>query len=218
MSGVGLHWLGASLILIGACTGSIEDPGSEPDRAPVPSPPMDHPPVDEQIDPDRSPVGELGDNPGRSVRRLSASQFGRSLQIATGQAWRQQARFAAALGEPDLSDVTSEDLSLSASFEKLVEDAARDTCYDAVMADRSGGDVILHHASASDRGETALRENLKYLVLRFWGERVTDDTDSRLTPWMNLLRVGTVADDDAMAARWQAVCVGLITHPNFLTY
>ena len=37
--------------------------------------------------PDRDPVGPTDPAPGRRVRRLTADQFARSLQVATGQAW-----------------------------------------------------------------------------------------------------------------------------------
>jgi len=51
---------------------------------------------------------------------------------------------------------------------------------------------------------------------------MTDDLDSRLDPWAALMRTDLPADQGERESqardRWKAVCVGLITHPDFLTY
>jgi hypothetical protein len=46
--------------------------------------------------------------------------------------------------------------------------------------------------------------------------------DSRLEPWRGLLQSGLPAGEQDRINqgrdRWKAVCVGLVTHPDFLTY
>ncbi|RMH23006.1 MAG: hypothetical protein D6701_00770 [Gemmatimonadetes bacterium] len=92
------------------------------------------------------------------------------------------------------------------------------------MADRTapaGEGAILRHVSARDRAPEALAANLRYLFLRFLSVEITSDDDPRLGPWMTVLTTPPVEGeftDEAMEDRWQAVCVGLVTHPDFLTY
>ena len=161
----------------------------------------------------------------RQIARLSADQFHRSLEVATGQSWQDYGTYAAALGKPDLAEVTEEGTSFSVSFDKFVHDAARATCRAAVDADLGGmleGEpVILRHAQVSDRSPLVYTENLQYLLLRFLAIEVDAD-DVRLDPWLTLLTApppeGEELSDDLMADRWWAVCVGLATHPDFLSY
>ncbi len=157
----------------------------------------------------------------RATRRLSAEQFHRSLTAATGQEWSDYERFAAALGRPDFATVNQESRDISVTFDKLVHDAARVTCRDAVQADvDSATDVILRHATLEDREPAKLEENLSYLHLRFLTAEVASG-DERLRPWMDLLGAPFKNDKppyNEMKNRWTAVCVGLATHPDFLTY
>ena len=171
-------------------------------------------------DPDdvrREPAGGLDGPPARQPSRLTADQFHASLVVATGQPWPAFERFAGAMGRPDYFEVTEENVQASVGFDKLAGDAARDSCAAAVAADVAGGGagVILRHASATDTDRARLLENLRYLLLRFHAVRVTDDADQRLAPFLRILESPLEAD---MPTRWQAVCIGLVTHPDFLTY
>jgi|JI10StandDraft_1071094.scaffolds.fasta_scaffold09253_9 hypothetical protein len=171
--------------------------------------------------PDRDPVGPTDPAPGRRVRRLTADQFARSLEIATGQAWTRYATYAEALGKPDFGELTDEGTDLSVTFDKLVHDAAREACGRAVDLDRTGGGtVIMREARPADRGDRAKAEaNLRYLFLRFLGVAIDAGDDPRLAPWLGLLEAAPAPTTDVeMATRWKAVCIGLVTHPDFLTY
>ncbi|MEZ4403294.1 MAG: hypothetical protein R3B06_24930 [Kofleriaceae bacterium] len=170
--------------------------------------------------PGRDPIGPTDPAPGRRVRRLTADQFERSLEIATGQAWSKFGTYAEALGRPDFGELTEEGTDLSVTFDKLVHDASREACGKAVDRDRTTGDtVILREVVASDRDHAKYVANLKYLTMRFLGVEVEADDDARLAPWLGLLEAEPVPTTDvAMATRWKAVCVGLVTHPDFLTY
>ena len=155
---------------------------------------------------------------------MSAAQFNASLEIATGQRWSDYERYAAALGRADFAEITEEGAEFNVTFEKLVEDAARKTCRAAVAADIAGAEdpAILRHASTEDLDEATLVENLEYLLLRFHGSHdLTGASDERVEPWLNLLlaeRPGMEIDAEVMQARWTAVCVGLVTHPEFVSY
>lgn len=213
-----IAWIG--VVLLAACQGAIGGPVDDDPRDPVdPTDPID---ADAPI---RESVGGADLDDARRVRRLTADQIARSLEVATGQTWRDYDRFAGALGKPDLAEVTDEGLSVSVAFAKLVEDGARATCDAAVNADvdRPAAErVILRHAGPDDASFESHVENLRYLLLRFWAVEVTEPTDERLVPWLGLLsaprRDGEELTNADRLARWKAVCVGLATHPDFLTY
>ncbi|MEM6954600.1 MAG: hypothetical protein AAF645_02895 [Myxococcota bacterium] len=199
--------------VLGACDGTIDDVTVE---LPEPTEPVD---PGNLSDPVRDPIGPADLAPGRTLRRMTASQFNASLTVATGQVWDDFERYAAALGRADFAEITEEGTEFNVTFEKLVEDAARETCRDAVEADLDGASpaVILRHAAVEDAGEAVFRENLAYLLLRFQGK--TDE--GAQAPWLALLQAP--ADDEMndaqrMQARWTAVCVGLVTHPDFVAY
>jgi len=165
----------------------------------------------------------------KRIRRLTADQFFASLEVATGQRWNDEGQFAATLGRPDFAEVTVEGREMSVGFAKLAGDGARETCRRAVERDRETSDqasrVILRHISEVgmlDPFDPNAVENLRYLLLRFHGAYVVDETDRRLLPWVQLLQAGLSPDDEERFAgvedRWAAVCTGLALHPDFLTY
>lgn len=165
----------------------------------------------------------------KRIRRLTADQFLSSLFVATGQRWSDEEQFAATLGRPDFAEVTAEGREMSVGFAKLAGDAARETCRDAVEQDLNTADagerVILRRladVAPLDPFDPSVGENLRYLTLRFLGVHVTDDTDRRLEPWLNVLQDGLLPEDEARfgeaADRWIAICTGLALHPDFLTY
>lgn len=165
----------------------------------------------------------------RRLRRLSADQFHRSLVAATGQAWSSFDQYAAAMGRPNYADITEQALDLSVTFDKFVHDAAAASCSAAVADDLLRTPdlrVILRNVELADRDVLTLRANLDYLYLRFLAQQPGSD-DPRIDPWLVLLTEplsdgegngdGEI-DDAQMQQRWVAVCIGLVTHTDFLSY
>lgn len=200
--------LRAVLVLLLVGCGSTEGAGDEGGEGALPSDPEDV---------RREPADAVGGPPARQPSRLTADQLHASLVVATGQVWPQFERYAGAMGRPDYLEITEENVQPSVGFDKLVGDAARDTCAAAVAADvaGTGEGVILRHAGAGDTDRAALVTNLSYLLLRFHAVRVSGDDDPRLLPFMRILESPLEAD---MPTRWTAVCIALATHPDFLTY
>ena len=199
-----------------ACEGEIDTSATDPDTPELVTP-------SEWDPPSRESVGEATLPAGRRLRRMSADQFVASLEVATGQRWRDYERFAGAMGRADFAEITEEGTELNVTFEKLVEDAARATCDDAVAADVAGADpaVVLRHATVEDRDSAAYRENLRYLYLRFLAQKIESDEDPRLAPWLALLSApadNEMLSDADLRRRWTAVCVGLVTHADFVAY
>lgn len=162
----------------------------------------------------------------KRLQRLTANQLFMSLRVATGQTWSQEDRYAATLGRPNFDQQTEEAREFSVSFTKLVGDAARETCGNAVNQDlemeNPNERVILKRLTGMNPLDDSVLDNLRYLMLRFHGIHVTDALDSRLEPWVQLVRADLPEDEGdrerAAQDRWKAVCVGLVLHPDFLTY
>jgi hypothetical protein len=149
-------------------------------------------------------------------------QFHASLVMVTGQAWPLYEDYAGAMGRADFAEITEEGRELSVTFDKFIHDAAMHSCTAAVQADLDGGEAgtVLRWATVSDRDQQTLRRNLDYLMLRVLGQQMRED-DDRVAPWMNLLTAEPLEgelDDALMQERWTAVCMGLVTHPDFVTY
>jgi hypothetical protein len=214
--------LAALALLAPACNGSADG---------GPTGPRDPDTLPDDVVVDRDPIGTVDDSAARRVRRLTAEQWNASLTVATGQTWSDWDENADALGRPDFTMTTDEGEQMSVVFEQLVGDASRETCRAAVRADRmltAGEERAILGAVDLDAPDDAARlANLRRLLLRFHGHEVTSDDDARLTPWRPLLEApidpadldgAASTDADVEALRWEAVCIGLATHPDFLTY
>lgn len=178
----------------------------------------DHPPLD-------------GPPASRGVTRLSTEQLRLSLPIVAGTTasgapigWTLPGNksdvdalgddgLAATLGKPDYVQVMTEDLSPSSLYVKLMDDMARDVCAKMGAADavRQGEDRVLTRFVSADAASIAV--NLRYLKLRFLGERVADDD-----PVSDLAAVYEAASKKSDSEGWAAVCVALLTAPAFHLY
>jgi len=170
--------------------------------------------------------GEVEETIGRRMRRMTAAQFHRSLVTVTGQPWPLFDEYAAAMGQADFAEITDEGRELSVTFDKFVHDAALHSCAAAITADLDGASpaTILRWVDVSERDLVKIHRNLDYLMLRFLGQEMGEE-DPRVEPWLALLTQSpseddpeAAIDDALMRERWTAVCIGLATHPDFLTY
>jgi len=181
-----------------------------------------------------SPAGqsELLPDPLRGRRRMDIDQLSASIRVVTGGiGWTEQQgatevdlfeQLSRTLGKPDYLELTAEDLTPSLLFQKFLDDAARSVCdrliereLGSLAADR----VLMVHAGPQDRIEDAaaqIEENLRALLLRYHGRALPAGSDE-LNPWMWLFESTQHTSGDPVAA-WRAVCVGLMTHPDFYSY
>jgi hypothetical protein len=199
--------------------------------------PPDHPPVAAG-----DPIASA-DHVGRAPRRLNVDQLRAALLVATGFTWVASRRvsdpesptgftnlpdadmldaLASTLGRADYATTTTESVDPAVTFSKLAGDAARASCRASVRADASSPAIeshrILRFVTPKDTAQTnaaAVRANLAYLALRFWG-RTVDPKSSDLEALVLLF------DRAARAAGteegWRAVCIAMATDPQFLTY
>jgi hypothetical protein len=164
----------------------------------------------------------------RDRRRMDVDQLDATIKLVTGGLyWRvgtvnQFEALAATLGKPDYVNSTFEDLSTSLLFQKFLSDAANSVCNELVQVDprRLAPDrTLLVHATATDTIESnpdGVEANLVSLLLRYHGRTHAPGSD-QLNAWRWLFESSTHVSNDPLAG-WRAVCVGLITHPDFYTY
>ncbi|HCP46889.1 MAG TPA: hypothetical protein DIU15_12660 [Deltaproteobacteria bacterium] len=196
----------------------------EPDASPVTMLPEGHASI--------TPAPPPADEGIRARRRMDIDQLNASLrQVTGGIGWTEGEgedevdlfeELSNTLGRPDFIQITSEDLTPSLLFEKFLGDAARSVCQKLVgreTGEEPGEQVFFVHVDPEDTIATsadAIEANLRYLLLRYHGQQL-DEGDSRLEPWSWLFE-STVHVSGSPAVGWQAVCVGLITHPDFYSY
>lgn len=159
----------------------------------------------------------------RDLRRLDVDQLDAAILRTTGRRWldatgkSQFEAFAATLGKPNFYSTVTEDLSVSLLFEKFLGDAARATCDSAVTANEPG----LFKYAARDTAwsastQPAIEANIRYLVLRFHGNSLRPESPE-LEPWKWLYQSTAFRTGQPKLA-WRALCVALVTHPDFVAY
>lgn len=199
----------------------------------------------------------------RSVRRLTTMMLARSLPIVAGPeiagedgpedpriTWTLGSQVAVetdptsfgafdrTLGRPDYVSVTSEGAEPSPLYLKFMDDMARDVCAKMVNADAaapSATGTLARFAPLDQLGtDEEIRDNLRYLKLRFWGEHLEPDDDEGVAGLETLYRdvvayveevpVNPAADAQNKGPRvpsregWGAVCVALMSSPAFHLY
>ena len=165
---------------------------------------------------------------GRDRRRLDLDQIDASILAATGFGWvddEGRNRFdqlASTLGRADYRNTTQEDRTPSLVFQKFLADAAHSVCGKLVQTDSSRPSVdriFFLHAEIGDTvkaNHDAVEDNIRHLLLRFHS-RVVEPGSDTLDGWLWLHEsAGFVSANPNLA--WNAVCVGLITHPDFYSY
>lgn len=171
------------------------------------------------------PVNE----PTRTRKRMNVYQLDAAIKKVTGGIGWVEVRngkevdlfeeLAATLGRPDYILTTHEDLTPSVLLEKFVGDAARSVCDTLSEKERDQSSeerVLITYASLTDTWEkdpAAVEENMRYLLMRYHGAYV-EPGSSELNLWTWLFDATTMATGDPVKG-WRAVCVALISHPDF---
>ncbi len=196
---------------------------SEPSGTLKPLPAPDDPAHSTMLpDPERQ-----GGHVGRAPRRITVAQLKASIETTTGRPWASLESRAASLGRADYALVNAEGTETNLVFAKFLEDGARDVCSATAAADlratraadrilaRELPDSIVTNIAGPD--DAAVRANLIYLTMRFWGEAVAGaDLDEWTGMWKAMAtRAQTINKKDQALT---AICVALMTDPRFITY
>ena len=203
-----------------ACTGNSTAPGAST------PPPDSHPVV-------------VSAPTSKQTGRLSLSQLRGSFPVVLGNdaadlpiTWNAGTAsspqsgfdlYASTLGEADFVNRTEDDRDASPIYVKFMDDAARSACTQALAADKTRSNAeertLLRYVSLTDTPESndeGFRQNFAYLKLRFHGIKVTDD--SQIESLMKLFVESGKGSKTAEEDGWRAVCVALLTAPEFHLY
>ena len=172
----------------------------------------------------------------RQLRRVSVEQLLRMLpQVTGGIRWVEDfgqgpvdilELLAPSLGAPDYRGVTHELLEPNLLMSKFLSDGAQRVCHTWVQQDRSalGAERTLvkpyqEGLAWDDRSTAQVRYNLKRLLLRFFAFTVTQDDHPRLQALEELFNtVVATSPTDPSGDAWFAVCLALMTDPEFTLY
>ncbi|MBK7857040.1 MAG: hypothetical protein IPJ65_00190 [Archangiaceae bacterium] len=238
----------AALCTAAACTAKIDDGGRAPPSISTTDtdvPPFDHGGLGGSSG---GSGGGTGGGSGASstssgAQRLSVSQLRSSLPVVLGSdgagapvTWKIgtavgfDAR-SATLGEADYLTRVDDDLEPSPLYLKFMFDMARDSCNRVIVADAARAQtarVLTRWAGATDTvasNKAAVDKNLRSLRLAFHGVKVADGDEAGIAPYRKLFddavksSAGTGAIDAGdVTEGWRAVCVALLTAPEYHFY
>jgi hypothetical protein len=129
--------------------------------------------------------------------------------------------FGRTLGRPDYVTVTEESAAPSTLYAKLARDMARDVCGRIVAADvqKGSGQTLWRFASYhSDPTDAELTENLRYLMLRFWGQPAAAG-DAQLESLRQVYHASRRSYQGGSTTPqiegWRGVCIALLEDPAF---
>jgi hypothetical protein len=138
---------------------------------------------------------------------------------------------SATLGEPDYINVVDENLEASSLYQKFMGDMARDGCTRTANADAAlaqNARVLMRFVALNDTLTTnaaGVNENLRYLKLRFHGVKVAPTDTTTLADLRTVFDTavrGAAGTSTPTAAHvkegWRAVCVSLLTAPEYHLY
>jgi hypothetical protein len=169
----------------------------------------------------------------RLLRRMTIDQLQESIKAVTGGlSWRNRhsdefERLKKTLGVPNYLDTTNEDLDASLVFQKFLGDATRTVCNEAIDNDRlmEPGDRVMVRfvpfdvgwEDADEEERAAIDRNLRYMKLRITGHYVAPDDEAGQVRLRWLFRSVSLSTGEP-ARGWRAVCVVLMSSPEFYLY
>ncbi len=223
-------------LLLAACSGSNDEPGARQTMTTHPEGnvgSLDHPPVD----PARVVVSA-------SAQRLSVEQLRRTFPIVMGNdakgegiTWLDGKKpgldvDSDTLGEADYIMLTDDIKDPSPLYVKLMDDAARSVCGQALDMDYATPDAaqrtllrLVDTADTLASNAAGVDKNLKMLKLRMHGVKIAESDTTTIAPLRTLftsvvdgLAQGAMPTEAQVKEGWRAVCVALLTAPEFHLY
>jgi hypothetical protein len=182
-------------------------------------------------------AGPVAGPPSAGTRRLSVRQLAQTLPVVLGgNTWQVGSANGfttrgATLGEPDYLAVVDENLEPTALYQKFMGDMARDGCTRTANADAALAQnqrVLMRHVGLADTAASnraGVDENLRYLKLRFHGVKVAPTDTASLdglrrvfTDAVGAAAGGSTPNQAHVREGWRAVCVALLTAPEYHLY
>ncbi len=167
----------------------------------------------------------------RTAGRMTIEQLARSIPVVTGGLrWTEDFGqgpvdmlevLAPTLGAPDYLLVTEENLEPSIIVAKFLQDASHRICVRWIAEDRQkpqGERTFVRHADWESRDPADVDATLRALKLRFFARKVTDDESIRPLRELFVNASSTAAPGNGARDGWLAVCIALMTDPEFILY
>lgn len=181
------------------------------------------------MEPEPEPEARLD----RAAGRMSIEQLARSIPVITdGLRWTEDFGagevdmlevLSGTLGAPDYLRITEENLEPTLIIAKFLQDASQRICLRWVDRDRAlpaADRSLVTHEDWASTDEAPVRENLRRLQLRFYARHIADPADPGLDPLYRLFldASSTAPADRAARDGWLAVCIAMMTDPEFVLY
>ncbi len=174
-----------------------------------------------QVKPSAQRVGRVDPQYGRQARRLSVLHLKRIVpRLFNGLKWTDSrkndlfARLARTLGQADYIFATQSHRKPTMLFMKFMDDMAGNLCDKAVKADtqnkQTSGRMLIRYPRDPDR-------NLRFLRLKFHTILVPKDSSDGIKRFRGLYDKVLRATQDSSKA-WFAVCITMMTSPEFFAY
>lgn len=170
----------------------------------------------------------------RSAGRMTVEQLARSIPIVTeGLRWTEDFGqgetdmleiLAPTLGAPDYVRVTAENLEPTLIVAKFMADASNRICMRWATRDQAlpaaERSLVTHDGPWESTEAAHVEANLRALLLRFFARKVAEDDRESLADLSALFTTAADTAAPGMAARdgWLAVCIALMTDPEFILY
>lgn len=116
--------------------------------------------------------------------------------------------------------VTQSNAIFSPTFGQAIIQISQAWCGFSIK--KEGNDALFRHVSREALGEATeaqIRDNIAYLMLRFWGHVATDEEIAQMKSEIYDAYIDpAVSNDTDEKTAWQAVCASLIRDPLWLSY
>lgn len=134
------------------------------------------------------------------------------------------------LGHPDYIERTEESAIPNSLYVKLMDDMARQVCTNMAEADRKRADtdarVLTRETTLDSIEPDDIETNVRYLHLRFFGERPHQGEDPTIAALSSLFFTAhdeAVTNGDQVANNpilegWRVVCIAMMKSPEFHIY
>ena len=184
---------------------------------------------------DVEPVGNPGPveteaptAPSRETTRMTVQQLAASVTVVAGDdiTWSVGpydnvfVNLGRTLGAPDYTRVTEEAAIPDALYVKFMNDMALNICGQMRDVEPSERTLTKFISVDETKDSDAIYENLRYLHLRFFGERVAAEDKAPVEDLKALFDIAVAESTSGSAALdgWQAVCVAMLRAPAFHVY
>lgn len=174
--------------------------------------------------PPAPPVEPPAQTIGKSTRRLTIEQLRRSIPaLFSGITWTISLQgqeiqlfegLSRTLGEADYDRITTSNEDPGALFAKFMDDMAADVCAKAIARDLQ---TPLGEARLIMRHEDP-QENLRFLKLKLHAQHVPVEDDASIAELNNLFESVSSTEAGGAPSGWFAVCVAMLTAPEFMAY